>query len=112
MKIGTVIWETEEEKGRLFRGFVEKQPGASRNNSDRDVGGRGGNDGRGFDSDGTIRIVETDSTTTTEDEDLNKQDKDHTHNKKKSGPVVRLRVGEYSSGKAEIESSGNHIIQM
>lgn len=114
LKPGTVVWETEEREGHLYQGLVEKPCVQSRgSHGDRD-GGRGGTTGP--QSDGTIRLIlPRDS-----NDDLlmnpnneggsNKIDdievNEGSGKKNKNGPLVRLRIGEYSGAKMQnVESS-------
>mmetsp|Transcript_39771 Transcript_39771/g.44519 ORF Transcript_39771/g.44519 Transcript_39771/m.44519 type:complete len:1291 (-) Transcript_39771:103-3975(-) len=119
VEAGTVIWETEEEEGRFIKGYVEK-PISSRNSIDGGRGDGNGNGSRGFDSDGTIRIIMNDS----KDNNDQNEKKDNTTDDKvsdvgkrgKNGPIVRLRAGECISArdnsnantKTELSSSSNH----
>jgi cold shock CspA family protein len=83
---GTVVWETEDEEGKIYRGIVEKQ---ARGDSGR--GGSGGVGGKNIDADGSIRVLEEDFDATNDNDD----------DKKKGGPIVRLRAGEYTGDKVE-----------
>ncbi|KAL3912182.1 MAG: hypothetical protein SGILL_006985, partial [Bacillariaceae sp.] len=78
---GTVVWEEEEEEGKIYQGIVEKPV--------RGDAGRGGGGGKNFDTDGAIQISEK-----TVDDAQNTSENDENDNKK-SGPVVRFRAGEY-----------------
>mmetsp|Transcript_4412 Transcript_4412/g.10674 ORF Transcript_4412/g.10674 Transcript_4412/m.10674 type:complete len:1332 (-) Transcript_4412:111-4106(-) len=132
---GTVVWETEEKEGHVYRGVVEKQCPIP----------RGGNN-NGPQTDGTIRIIPSEDEEATSSNDDNDSppgvvegaDDDSGDNnnsnsnsnigsdetetkkkkkkqrKKKTGPVVRLRAGEYTGAKiangnetGKRESGGN-----
>eukprot|EP00536_Pseudo-nitzschia_multiseries_P008740 jgi/Psemu1/21292/gm1.21292_g len=127
---GTVVWETEENEGRFYRGVVEKTCSAP----------RGGNS-NGSHSDGTIRLLitsedeeETTSNSNSNDDDNNDsppavsselpgvdsggninnnnndsgeaetKKKKKKQKKKKNGPVVRMTAGEYTGAKKENEN--------
>ncbi len=101
---GTVLWETEEEEGRVYQGLVEKVPRS-------EAGGRGGSGGGGgskaHDTDGSIRILPGDP-----NHDPQKEDDDKGEGSKIKAPLVRLRAGEYfgatsSAGDDNSHSCGN-----
>lgn len=85
---GTVLWETEEEEGRVYQGLVEKAP---RNEAGGRGGSGGGGGGKPYDTDGTIRILPRDPTLDTQTEN-----EDQDEGNKSKAPLVRLRAGEFS----------------
>ena len=109
VETGTVVWETEEKEGQFYQGYVEKPVTLRSNHRD---GGRGGG-GKVFESDGTIRVIVNDhskdngSSQKNEDKDDTTDDKVNDDGKKKdkTGPVVRLRVGEYTGAQANSNAS-------
>ncbi len=91
---GTVVWEVEEVEGALYQGLVEKPC----------MPPRGG--GGGLQTDGSIRIVEPrDSNNNPLGE--SKDDDNADDKKQKSGPLVRLRAGEYTGAKMESNNRGS-----
>jgi cold shock CspA family protein len=98
---GTVVWETEEEAGRVYRGLVERAPRY-------DAPGRGGGGGAGsskaYSTDGSIRVLllpgddvnNNDGITSSFNRKEEDEEDTAEENDKSKGPVVRLRAGEYS----------------
>lgn len=105
--LGTVVWETEEHEGQFYRGVVEKACALPR-------------DGKsGPQTDGTVKVIiegetQDDSAiveeSTEDGGDKEASDRNNSKKKgKKSGPIVRIRSGEYTGAKADNsndESSG------
>jgi cold shock CspA family protein len=95
---GTVVWETEDEVGRVFQGTVEKVV--------RNEGGRGGggtnnnNNNSALDTDGLIQVIVSQP-----EKDDNEDRNDSNKSNKKSGPLVRLRAGEYTGDKVGSDSN-------
>jgi len=110
VETGTVVWETEDDEGQNFKGYVER-PTTSR--SSRDGGRVDGNGGRGFESDGAIRISINDSRGNNSQNENNDNITDdivsNGENEVKAGPVVRLRPGEYIGALAEPNASTTNI---
>mmetsp|Transcript_7669 Transcript_7669/g.18954 ORF Transcript_7669/g.18954 Transcript_7669/m.18954 type:complete len:1259 (+) Transcript_7669:189-3965(+) len=118
---GTVQWEVEDEPNKIYKGKVEKAP---RSSSGRDKGFRRSSSelstnskgGGGYEMDGSIQVLVDDSdgdgNQGNDDGDVDDTDgaaEDDNKKKKssKSGPVVRLRVGEY---KGEVSESSTMVL--
>ncbi|KAG7366768.1 cold-shock DNA-binding domain protein [Nitzschia inconspicua] len=90
---GTVVWETEEEPGRIYHGTVEK---AVRNEGGRGGGSNNNNNNKSTDTDGFIRV----NVPLEAKENDNDENGTSPAESAKSGFVVRLRNGEYTGDKA------------